>query len=74
MSAWLGLTPKQYASGDNTRMGGMSKRGSRMLRKLFIDGARSVVIWVANKTDGFSLWIQALLMRRLRQSAARGGE
>jgi len=66
MSAWLGLTPKQYASGDNTRMGGMSKRGNRMLRKLFIDGARAVVIWVENKTHGFSLWIQALLIRRPR--------
>ena len=66
MSAWLGLTPKQYASGDNTRMGVMSKRGNRMLRKQFIDGARAVVIWVENKTDDFSLWIQALLKRRPR--------
>ena len=28
MSDWLSLTPKQFASGDNTRMGGMRKRGN----------------------------------------------
>ncbi len=33
LPAWVGLTPKQYASGDVSRMGGMSKRGNRTLRK-----------------------------------------
>jgi len=47
-------------------MGAMSKRGNRVLRKPLIDGARSVVTWGANKTDGLSHWIQALLSRRLR--------
>jgi transposase len=30
---WLGLTPKQYASGNISRMGGITKRGDRYLRK-----------------------------------------
>jgi transposase len=43
MAAWVGLTPKLYASGDNMRMGGITKRGNKQVRKLIIDGARAVV-------------------------------
>jgi transposase len=32
-AVWLGLTPKQYASGNISRMGGITKRGDRYLRK-----------------------------------------
>jgi transposase len=64
MSVWIGLTPLQYSSGENSRMGGMSKRGNRTLRKLLIDGARSVITAVENKTDPLSIWIQTLLTRR----------
>lgn len=60
LAAWIGLTPKLYASGDSSRMGGMSKRGNRTLRRLLIHGARSVVNWSAKKTDALSLWIRAL--------------
>jgi len=63
MAAWIGLTPKQYASGDSSRMGGMSKRGNQALRRLLIHGARSVVNWSEKKSDALSLWIQALLTR-----------
>lgn len=63
LAAWIGLTPKLYASGDSSRMGGMSKRGNQTLRRLLIHGARSVVNWSENKTDALSLWIQTLLKR-----------
>ncbi len=63
MAAWIGLTPRLYASGDTSRMGGMSKRGNQALRRLLIHGARSVVNWSEKKTDGLSLWIQALKKR-----------
>ncbi len=63
LAAWIGLTPKQYASGDSSRMGGMSKRGNRALRRLLLHGARSVVQWSENKSDALSVWIQALLRR-----------
>ncbi len=33
MSAWVGLTPKQHASGEASRMGGISKRGNQGLRR-----------------------------------------
>jgi len=63
MAAWMGLTPKQHASGLKNRMQGISKRGNRTLRMLLIHGARSVVNWCLGKTDKLSLWLQALLKR-----------
>jgi len=63
MAAWIGLTPKQHASGEKSRMQGMSKRGDRHLRKLLIHGARTVLNWCKNKTDKLSLWLQSLQKR-----------
>lgn len=60
-SAWVGLTPKQHASGDISRMLGMSKRGNQTLRKQLIHGARAVIRWVEGKTDPLSLWVINLL-------------
>ena len=40
-SAWLGLTPKQHSTGGKTRLGRISKRGDKYLRKLLVLGARS---------------------------------
>jgi transposase len=39
---WLGLTSKQHASGNISKMGGMTKRGDRYLRKQLIPGARAL--------------------------------
>ena len=60
-SAWIGLTPKQHASGDMSRMLGMSKRGNASLRKQMIHGARAVIRWIEGKTDPLSLWVINLL-------------
>lgn len=57
LSAWLGLVPKQRSSGNTIRLSGMSKRGDRYVRTLFIHGARSVVKKCEHKTDKRSLWI-----------------
>lgn len=43
LSAWLGLVPKQYSSGNSIRLLGIRKRGDTYLRKLLIHGARTVV-------------------------------
>jgi transposase len=59
-AVWLGLTPKQHASGDMNKMGGITKRGDRYLRKQLIHGARSVVSRAAKKTDLLSLWATKL--------------
>ena len=62
-SAWVGLTPLQHASGETSRMGKISKRGDRHLRKMLIHGARSIVNWVKHKEDKLSLWIKSLSER-----------
>lgn len=61
MAAWIGITPKQYASGDTSRIGKISKRGNHTLRKQLIHGARAVVRWCEGKDDALSLWLQHLL-------------
>lgn len=63
MAAWIGLTPRQHASGDKSRMMGISKRGDRTLRKMLIHGARTVLNWSGSKTDKLSLWLKALSSR-----------
>jgi len=61
MASWIGITPKQHASGEQSRMGGITKRGNQTLRRLLIHGARAVVRWCEGKDDPLSLWIQHLL-------------
>jgi transposase len=43
-SAWLRLIPGQWSTGGKTKLLGISKRGNPYLRKMFIHGARAVVL------------------------------
>ena len=70
VSAWLGLTPKQYSSGDKMNLSGISKRGDRYVRKLLIHGARSIVKVCDNKIDKRNQWIQEKKYRRGYNKAA----
>ncbi|MDA0260639.1 MAG: IS110 family transposase [Proteobacteria bacterium] len=63
-SAWLGLVSGQHSSGGKAVLLGISKRGNAYLRTLFIHGARAVLRHSANKTDRFSRWAQAVMVRR----------
>lgn len=64
MSAWIGVVPKQYSSGNQERLLGISKRGDIYLRKVMIHGARSVVYRAKHKTDKRSHWINSVRHRR----------
>lgn len=64
LAAWVGLTPKQHATGGKTTLKGISKRGDPYLRKLLIHGARSVLHYSHDKKDRQSLWLKALQDRR----------
>lgn len=63
LGVWLGLTPKQYASGNTNRLSGITKRGDGYLRKQLIHGARSIVHRAHKKDDDFSRWITQLVAR-----------
>ena len=69
MAAWLGLTPKQHSSGGKNWLLGMSKRGDTYLRMLLIQGAKSALNVVENKTDPRSLWLKTLCCRRHKNIA-----
>jgi transposase len=60
LAVWLGLTPKQHASGDMNKMGDITKRGDRYLRKQLVHGVRSVVSRAAKNTDPLLLWAMKL--------------
>ena len=52
-AAWLGLVPpRQNSTGGKPRLGGITKRGNRYLRRLLINGASAnlIAVALANKT------------------------
>jgi transposase len=61
MSAWVGPTPKQHASGNVSRMDGISKRGNPHLTATIYSRARAVIRWCEDKYDALSVWLQKLL-------------
>ena len=42
--SWLGLTPREYPSGECRRLGSISKRGDVYLGTLLVHGARSALM------------------------------
>ena len=69
-AAWLGLVPREHSTGGKPRLLGISKRGDRYLRKLFVHGARATLRWVDSKQDDRSRWLKALIARRGKNRAA----
>ncbi len=63
-AVWLGITPKQFASGNKSVMGSISKRGDQYLRKQLIHGARAIISHAGKKNDALSLWIAQLRTRK----------
>ena len=59
-AVWLGLTPKQHASCNMSKMCGITKRDDRCLRKQLIHGARAFVSRAAKSTDPLALWATKL--------------
>lgn len=70
LSAYLGLVPRQYSSGNKQRLLGISKRGDTYLRTLLIHGARSAVRAAMKKDDKKSKWIKSLIERKGKNVAA----
>lgn len=62
-AASLGLVPREHSSGDQRRLGSITKRGNGYLRYLLVHGARSVIRTAGSKSDPRSRWLQALQAR-----------
>jgi transposase len=69
-AAWRGLVPREHSTGGKPRLLGISTRGDRYLRKLFVPGARATLRWVDSKPDERSRWLKALIGRRSKNRAA----
>jgi hypothetical protein len=62
-AAWLGLVPRQHSTGGRARLFGISKRGNIYLRRMFIHGARAVLLRVTYDTAGLGQWVHQLQQR-----------
>ena len=65
-AAWLGLIPRQHSTGGRPRLLGISKRGSIYLRRLFIHGARAMLLRVKYDTGRLGQWAHQLELRAPR--------
>ena len=70
LAAWLGLTPRQYSTGGQTRLGRITKQGDKYLRMLLIHGTRAVLASLKDKGDRLNHWIRELIIRRGYKRAA----
>ena len=60
MAAWLGLVPRQYSTGGKPRLLGISKRGNKRLRCLFVHGARAIMSRLERGDGPFHDWLKRL--------------
>ena len=71
-ASYLGLTPKERSSGDQRRLGRISKRGDTYLRMLLTHGARAVLraAHVTKSPTRLHAWALAVQRRRNHNVAA----
>lgn len=65
VTAYVGLEPREYSSGEKQRLGSISKAGSRLLRFLLVEASNKAVI----DDDGLRKLYRRLLHRRDRARA-----
>ena len=65
-AAWLGLVPRQHSTGGKARLYGISKHGNSYLRRMFVHGARAVLLCVKYDTGGLGNWVRQLTARTVR--------
>jgi len=70
LSAWLGLVPKQFSTGGQQRLLGISKRGDGYVRALLVQGALSAITRCKGRTDSQLLWARQLQEKKGLQKAA----
>lgn len=63
LAAWLGLVPRQMTTGGKPRLLGITKRGSKYLRKMLIQGARAAMPSLSRGETVIGKWLRSLLAR-----------
>jgi transposase len=69
-AAWLGLVPRQKASGTKNVLSGISKRGDKYIRRLLISGSMAILRYSRVRPTPERAWVNALLQRRPVKVAA----
>lgn len=59
-AAWLGVVPRQYSTGGEAKLLGISKRGNISLRKVLIHGAQAAVLRIKRDRAPIGPWLDRL--------------
>jgi transposase len=68
-AARLGVVPGEHSTGGKQKLTGTSRRGNKYLRKLFAQGAHSVLLQRTKQTSALSMWLANLVSRKRPQVA-----
>ena len=68
-AAWLGVVPEEHSTGGKQTLWKIPLRGNQYLRKLFVQGARSVMQRRTKQSPGLSAWLEQLTARTHRNVA-----
>jgi transposase len=63
LAAWIGLVPRQTTTGGKPRLGGITHRGNKYLRKNLVHGARAALPSLARSQTNLGRWLTGLLAR-----------
>ena len=70
LAAWIGLVPRQNATGGKQRLGKISKQGDQYLRWLLVAGAMSVVRHAKRRGTSNQPWLTDIIARKPTMVAA----
>ena len=62
-AAWIGLVPREDSTGGNQKLGPISKRGDRYLRRILVVGACAVLRYARHKPEKYP-WLTKLPVRK----------
>jgi len=69
-AAWLGVVPGEHSTGGKQTLIDTSRRGNKYLRKLFVQGAHTVLQNRSRQVPGLSTWLDRLTSRKRIQVTA----
>jgi transposase len=69
-AAWVGLVPRQRSTGGRTRLSRITKHGNTYIRRLLIQGARSIMSNTHRGAHSFGGWLTRLQSRTVNNVAA----
>ncbi len=72
LAAWIGMVPRECSTGGKQKLLGISKRGNAYLRRLFVQGARSVLQQRHKQAPGLSYLVSATAGAHAPERGHRG--